>query len=379
MPRKKLRILILYAKVGGGHESITHGLKERFEEYFNSSVEVILADPTPRSIKLTYQLSATLAPSLYNFMMFNAVAKKPAIMKLLREFQSSMHEEKLLKLIHQADPDLILSTYFLFSEEVKVLLRREGKTIPLVVYIADPFTPHPIWLARDVDLFLSFDKKHLPRGKKLPSIDNKVIPIGMPIRKDFYKIYNKRKTLTSLHFNSDKMTILFGGSGLGIDHLERIAADFRELKLDVQALFLCGRNRVLQRGLRMLFHNNKSVRVFGHLTSEEVASFMQASDLFIGKVGPNVMFETVLSGLVPIATPPMLSQEKGNRKFIEGTKIGFLTESTAETLKLIKKIVYDPSLLEKPRKRIHEERKSLIQKENSGFPQFVKWVQKHCA
>jgi processive 1,2-diacylglycerol beta-glucosyltransferase len=376
--QKPLKVLILYTKVGGGHESIAYGLSERLQEYFSGRIEVMLEDPTNNSTDLAYQLSTAVSPDLFN--QLSKLVFNPSVTKLWRGLQSFIHEEKLAETIRTTNPDLIISTYFLLTEEVKKVLRDEGKSIPLVVYIADPFTPHPIWLVREVDLYISFDREHLPQTKKFPNISDTVIPIGMPIRKAFYKKYDRSKTLSSIHLDPEKFTIFFGGSGSGMDQLERIAQRYKEeLSSGSQALFFTGRNGVLKQALKLLFRNCRNVHIFGYLEAEEVAAFMQASDVFVGKVGPNAMFETVLSGVVPIATPPILEQEKGNRSFIEKEKIGFLTKNTSETINLLKKFMTHRDILQEYQTRMKNVRENLLKKESNEFPKFITWVEKACS
>jgi len=375
--KKTLKVLIFYTKVGGGHESIAYSLKERLEDSLGKNVEVILKDPTNSSTGFAYQVGATISPELFN--MSHKLLNQPLVTKLWRGVQSLVHEEELNEIIHATNPDLIISTYFLLSEEVHKVILKQERSIPLAVYIADPFTPHPIWLAKGVDVYLSFDREHLPHSKQFPDIKKSVIPIGMPIRKAFYKAYSKKATCKALDLNPDVFTIFFGGSGYGMDQLERVAQKYMEnLASHTQALFFTGRNPVLRRTLKVLCRKNPNVRIFGYLDAEAMASYMQVADVFVGKVGPNAMFETVLSGLVPIATPPILEQEKGNREFITKEKIGFLTKNTSETLELLEKVADDRKYLEKYQKEIKRVRDDLVQKEQQGFPQFLHWIEKHC-
>lgn len=375
--KKILKVLILYTKVGGGHESIAYGLKERLEEVLGERIEITLSDPTNSSTGVAYQLGTTISPELFN-MSYNLL-NSPIMSKIWRGVQSFIHEDELHKTIRTVNPDLIISTYFLLSEEVKKVLRHEHLDVPLVVYIADPFTPHSIWIAKDIDLYLSFDLDHLPSSKQVPDITGNVIPVGMPIRRAFYKTYNKKETYESVGFDPEKFTIFFGGSGHGMDHLERVAQKYKEdLSATTQALFFTGRNPVLRRALKVLFRNCPNVHVFGYVQAEEMASYMQIADVFVGKVGPNAMFETVLSGLIPIATPPILEQERGNRDFIEKEGIGFLAKNASETLELLEKLAQDKTLLLEPQKRLSSVRKILTEREKKGFPQFIEWIEKRC-
>lgn len=372
-PENRKKILILYTKVGDGHKSIAYALKDKLINHFGSNIEITTADSLNPYMDFSYQASTILSPRMFN--LFYKVSKRPLVIKIWRELNSLLQDQKLEEVLEKDNPDLVISTHFLLTKEVKEILLREGKKTPVVVYIADPFSMHPVWFTHEIDLFLSFDLEHLPNGVYKSIYDKKTIPIGMPLRKHFLKKYDREKILKRLNLNPKKFTILFGGSGSGMDQLERIANPFRDLKLPCQSIFICGRNTVLKKALSVLFRNSKNIRILGTVTSKEMAEYMQSSDLLIGKAGPNVMFEAILSEVPIIATPPILGQELGNRKFIKSNDIGFLTVNSTQTVKLVKKIVDNPTILQKKRDKIKKIKDTLISVENNGLPKFVHWIE----
>lgn len=367
-----MRILILYAKAGGGHESIALALKEKLEAVYGKKVTITLADPLTPFFDHTYHLSTLFSAKFYNaFYKFTA---KPLPRQLIQTINTYFHKEKLIEIITKYNPDLILSTYFLFSGEAKAVLAEMGRNIPVVVYIADPFTSHPVWFSRRVDLFLSFDREHLPNLRSFSISEKQVISIGLPIRNAFFSTYNRTQTLTSLGFDPKKLTIIFGGSGSGMDYLERIAHSLLRLKPTFQAIFLTGRNTILEKALTLLFANHPNFSVFGLLPPQEMARLMQVSDLFVGKAGPNALFEAVLCGLPLIATPPILEQEIGNRQFIKTRGIGYLSKNSLQTITWIKFLLKNRSRLDALKKNVAVVRRELISREKRGFPKFISWI-----
>lgn len=372
--KRKTRVLITYIKTGGGHKSIAEGLKERLEEAFGDNIEIIISDPVNSWMDYAYQASAAVSPVLFN--LFYSLSKSPRFITTARKVNSLVNEKKLKKYIRLINPDIIISTHFLIADEAKDIRKEDGREIPVVIYIADPFHPHPIWFNSSVDLFLSFDRENLP--KNIPSKKkDKIIPIGMPIRKAFFRTYNREKVLKEMGFQPDKFTIVFGGSGSGMDRLERVANKFKELESDSQAIFICGSNKVIQKALTVLFRNTPQVKVFGYLPSETVAAILQSSDLFIGKVGPNIMFESILSGIPIIATPPILGQEILNRKFIKSKKLGVLTKSSTETIKCLQKILKKPETIQQQKNNMIALRDRLMKREENGLPQFINWMEEN--
>jgi len=373
----KKRILILYAKVGGGHESLAWGIKERLEQAFPDKLKIELIDPIAAVFNPAYQISTMLTPDIYN-LFYRYFLQKQYSKKIVKKINQLLHQSKLKDILEKFKPHMIISTHYLFSSEVKTIIAKQGDHIPVVEYIADPYAPQ-LFSFTGIDLFLSFDLKHLQTLKKQGiNIDyKKIIPIGMPLRMEFYKTYNRNTVQKEIGFNPKKYTILFGGSGSGMDNLERIASGISELPYDFQAIFVCGRNIILKKALNIAFAKRKDIKVFGFIPSIQVARLMQASDVFVGKAGPNVLCETTMSLLPIIATPPILGQEKGNRNFIQKANIGLLSTTSSQTLQLLKKILQNPTLLDIQRKNLKQSRRDILLMEKKGFPKFIQWMEKN--
>lgn len=368
---KKKRVLIFYSKVGGGHESLAFGLKERLEKRFPNKLTIHLIDPLTSVIGPAYQFSVFM--NFYD--LFYKFTQKTLTQRLINRINFLLHEAKVKTILTRYKPDLILSTHFLFSGEVKEVIWNQGLHTPVVVYIADPFSSHPVWFTGAVDLFLSFDLLHLPNLASFGVSLERIIPIGMPVRQAFYKHFDRAKTLERLDLSPAKFTVLFGGSGLGMDRLERLAKPIHDLNLPIQGIFLCGRNKLLKKALSLLFADQPNMKILGYIEDASMAEIMQSADLFVGKAGPNIMFECILSNLPLIATPPILGQEKGNREFIRKQKIGFLSESTNRTITTLKHVVKHPQLIDTERNTIRRIRENLIKEELKGFKTFSQWIE----
>ncbi len=369
---KKLRILIFYAEVGGGHESLAEGLKERLEELFPHQTSIRLIDPLTSIARPAYQLSVLVSPKFYD--LFYRLSQRTLTKRLISRINYFVHEEKIKHILEAHQPDLILSTHFFFSSEVKEVILKNGLQIPVVVYIADPLSPHPAWFSSKTDLNLTFDRSYLPDLTPYGIADSRVIAIGIPVQKSFYATYNREKIRKKLGLDPYKFTILFGGSGLGMDHLERLAKPVCDLDGDFQCIFLCGKNTILFKTLKLLLHDRKNMKCFRYLHNEEVAQIMQSADLFVGKAGPNVMFECIFSNLPQIVTPPMLNQERGNREFIKKNSLGLLSVNTQQTVGYLKKFLSHPTTLTTYRKKSEDMRKKLIKIEQKGLKEFAEWI-----
>lgn len=111
-----------------------------------------------------------------------------------------------------------------------------------------------------------------------------------------------------------------------------------------QAVCICGDNTELKEDLQMLKYPSYIKPVI-KLHSNDMASLIHASDIVVGKAGPNIMFETALSGKPFIATYHIKGQEDGNIDFIRSVQLGFVEENPQKTAYLLETILKNKSLL----------------------------------
>lgn len=376
---KQVKVLLLYAKVGGGHESIAKAIGQRLEEEFGDSLNLKMIDPTNSFMNSAYQVSTLISTRFYNlaYRLLQKVSQDRLTQKLLDSLAVFFYDDSLKKVISECKPDFIISTHFMFTQKAKQLVVELGMNTKVAVYIADPFSIHPVWIADNTDLYLCYDEAYLPKEFAYLKSQNKIISVGMPIRSEFYQTYDRLKIRKELGLDPDAFTIYFGGSGYGMDNLERLIQPFKELESGCQAIFVCGRNKILEKGLKMIANGKNNIRVLGYLEGREVASNMQASDLFVGKVGPNVMFETILSGIPGVATPPILAQERGNRVFMDREGIGFLSYNPTQTMNIIRRIIQHPEMVKQRKERIEKVAKQTREREEKGMKLFFDWMRTH--
>jgi UDP-N-acetylglucosamine:LPS N-acetylglucosamine transferase len=74
---------------------------------------------------------------------------------------------------------------------------------------------------------------------------------------------------------------------------------------------------------------------------------MQASDLVIGKAGPNLLFETVATKTPFFAITHIAGQEDGNLDIIKEYKLGYVEENTIKANRLLGDIINHPEKLKK--------------------------------
>jgi len=78
---------------------------------------------------------------------------------------------------------------------------------------------------------------------------------------------------------------------------------------------------------------------------KNMASLIQISDLVVGKAGPNLLFETAACGKPFMAITHISGQEDKNLNLIKEKQLGLVEENPLKAIKLLKKIMGKPELL----------------------------------
>ncbi|HYY97075.1 MAG TPA: glycosyltransferase, partial [Pyrinomonadaceae bacterium] len=145
-----------------------------------------------------------------------------------------------------------------------------------------------------------------------------------------------------LGLDPQKFTVFVNAGWVGGGNIPQI---FRELvrgELDVQAIFLAGRNEELRSEAESLAASAKfPVKVIGY--SEQVEQLMQAANVMVSKLGGLTTFEA-LACRVPIiadATTPPMPQESGAANMLDRRGAGVLLKRAADIVPVVRRMVED--------------------------------------
>lgn len=364
---KPRKILFLEASGGGGHISITTSIIQALKKK-DPDIQTERVDVMPPLIHKLYQLASRQFVNAY-FLLYKATNNEQGE-NLASKLNSVINRKKLTKIILKHQPDLIFSNYCLAVGEIAKILEKINKNIPFIVFVPDPFTVHSIYLSKKATLTLVSTNAIYQAALNRGISPDKLKITGHPIRDEFITHPTDIKShKIKLGLNPDNFTILFGGSGHGaektleilihlgakptgkfIRHLlgstnldsktyyklfTKIFKKRQNINLPpFQAICVCGDNIELKEALEMLQYPSY-IKPYIHLQSDNVASLIHASDLVVGKAGPNILLETIMAGKPFLATYHIKGQEDGNIDFIRSAQLGFVEENPQNTANLI--------------------------------------------
>src|SRR6266705_5551050 len=344
------KILIISSDTGGGHRSAAAAIVAGVQKFFEGqsyAVRVV------RAVEESHEITAKLV-RLYNWILRNRQGwmkyfywAMNRIRPETREFFHTRCIGYVRELFERWCPHIVVSvhplTQHIFARVLKEL--KLADRIPLVSVVTDPYYGFwKGWACDDVSLYL------VASGEaRQQLIDYGIAPArikvsGMPVHPKFAfpGEHAAQAARRALGLDPEKFTVFLNAGWEGGGNVLEI---FRELvcgELDVQAIFLAGKNEALRTEAETVAAEAKfPIKVIGY--SEEVEQLMHAANVMISKLGALSTFEA-LSCHVPIiadgTTQPM-PQEAGTVNLIVKRGAGVLLQRTSDIVPVIRRMIDD--------------------------------------
>ena len=347
------KVIIFYASYGGGHLNAAKSIQECItNNYKDINVELI---DCMKYVNITIEKITTAA--------YREMAKKApwAWGRIYADSQkgplahiSSRSNKimaiKLLKLLREKNPDLIISTHP-FGSQMCSYLKRKQKITSKIATIMTDFAPHDQWLVGSeyTDYyFVAHNKmKQYLISKNID--ENKIFDTGIPVSNRFLLNYNKNDILSELNFTPNKKTVLFFGGGefgLGKTKTVEIFECFVKLFPDIQIIAVAGKNEKMKTAFSKIVEQEKrndSIRVLEF--TNKVPEFMSVSDLVVTKPGGLTTSESLASKLPMVIINPIPGQEEENAQFLEENGIAIWIKKYDNPYEKLQNLFSDPKLL----------------------------------
>ena len=350
MSQRIPKILILSSDTGGGHRSAAAAIVAGVQKFFDGqsyAVRVV------RAVEESHSITAKMVAS-YNWVLRN----KQHWMKYLywavnkfrpetREFFHKRCVGYVAEIFERWCPHVVVSvhplTQHIFARVLKEL--KLTNHIPLVSVVTDPsYGFWKGWACDDVSLYLVASDEARQQLIDYGVSPSRIKISGMPVHHKFAYPGDDaaRAARSALGLDPEKFTVFVNAGWEGGGNIPQI---FRELvrgELDVQAIFLAGRNEELRADAEFLAETAQfPVKVIGY--SEHVEQLMGAANVMISKLGGLTTFEALACRLPIIAdaiTKPM-PQEAGTASLVVNRGAGILLKRAVDIVPVIRRMVED--------------------------------------
>lgn len=344
------KILIISSDTGGGHRSAAAAIVAGVQKFFEGqsyAVRVV------RAVEDSHGVTEKLV-RFYNWLLRNKQHWMKYLYWVVNKFRPETREffhkrciGFVVELFERWCPHVVVSvhplTQHIFARVLKEL--KLADRIPLVSVVTDPYYGFwKGWACDDVTLYLVASE-----GAKQQLIDygissDRIKISGMPVHPKFAYPDEAaaQAARRALDLDPEKFTVFVNAGWEGGGNIPQIFRELVQGKLDVQAIFLAGKNEQLRAEAESLASGAAfPIKVIGY--SEQVEQLMGAANVMISKLGGSTTFEALacrLPIIVDAITRPM-PQEEGAAKFITNRGAGVLLQRASDIVPVVRRMIDD--------------------------------------
>ena len=350
MQQNNPKILIISSDTGGGHRSAAQTLSDGLQKFWHGeSIAVRIMKAVEESHGITNKMV-----NLYNWILKNRQHWMKYYYWFVNKFQPERSTFLLDKCVifckeqfEKWFPHIVVSVHPMTQHIFARILRELNllDKIPLVTVVTDPcYGFWRGWACEEVSLYLVANEEAEQQLIDYGVSPEKIKISGMPINPKFAPVDEKaaRAARKAFELDEEKFTVFVNAGYIGGGNIPQIFKELIAGELDVQAIFLAGRNDELKKEAEELAKTAKfPVKVIGY--SDEIEKIMQSANVMVSKLGGLTTFEALACNLPIIAditTPPM-PQEAGTVNLISKRGAGVLLEKTSDIVPTIQTLMSD--------------------------------------
>ncbi len=318
-----MRILILSANTGGGHNSAAKAVKDYFEQH---GVECDIKDSLAywsenksNMISGGHVLIYKKAPRLFGVMYRfaeNHRAKENAtsfMYALVKRGANKLYDD-----LFNTKYDAIVCTH-IFAGMTATAVKKKYIPNLKIYFIATDYTCSPGAQEIDADVYFiphrllekEYAEQRVPRERTVAS--------GIPVRADFYEKLSKQEAKRLLSLPEDKKLVLLMSGSMGCGPIKLLAKQLKDsLPENANLAVVCGSNKSLYKELREE-QGFEDVTIVGF--TDKMPVFMDAAEVVLTKPGGLSSTEALVKGLPAILINAVPGCETRNLDFL--TQNGF--------------------------------------------------------
>lgn len=312
-----MKVLIMSVHAGYGHHSTANAIKEYFTEYGHSCKVLDIFDyistHLANSIQEAYLLSTKYLSKPYG-KIYNKMNEEdePYDKISLTSLFSTLITKKLKYYVKNFAPDIMIATHS-YAAVVMTLMRDKGYVSCPMFGIVTDFTVHPFWESTNLDHYVIPHSLLTVQMCKKGIKKEALLPIGIPIKKQFSYKMDKTEARKELQISPDKPTILVMMGSMGYGNIVENLMEIDEFLADFQILVVCGNNQKSKKAISKIAWR-KDIYTYSFVNNVDV--MMDASDLIISKPGGLTTSESLAKKLPMICLDPLPGQEHKNMCFL---------------------------------------------------------------
>ena len=365
-------ILFATISIGGGHVATAQAMSEAVERHYPGRFELNVSDymrdlglaGLDRLHKgfwrraLRFPVVARAGQRVIDAVPRTTIAGQRCI---LRGFARAAAED-----LSPAPPRLIVSNHGLITSGLAEAKRLYGLDVSVLTFATEPHGISAYWADPRADHIVAPSEEVRRDLVRFGVPEEKTAVVGYPVGQAFLEAPTKAEARARLAL-PDRFTCLvsFGGEGVAESDPRAVIQALLDAEPAPQVVMITGRNQALRKRLSTLESREDRLRVEGF--TDEVADYLAASDVFIGKAGPASVYEALAVGRPALLTGYTALNERGVVRFVEEEGLGHYVKTPAALQKAVWRYAADPALLEEV----------ALRRERLGLPSMTEQLAHH--
>jgi UDP-N-acetylglucosamine:LPS N-acetylglucosamine transferase len=344
------KILIISSDTGGGHRSAAAAIVAGVQKFFHGQSYAVRV---ARVIEESHGIQEKMV-RFYNWVLRNRQHWMKYLYWAVNRFRPETREFFYARTVgfmreqfERWCPHVVVSVHPLTQHGIARVLKELNLAdkIPLITVVTDPcYGFWKGWACDDVRLYLVASEEARQQLIDYGVAPERIKVSGMPVHPKFAFPGEQaaQAARTALGLDPQKFTVFVNAGWAGGGNIPNIFKELARGELNVQAIFLAGKNEELRAEAESVASSAKfPVKVIGY--SDHVEQLMAAANVMISKLGGLTTFEALACCLPIIAdttTPPM-PQEAGAANLIARRGAGVLLERATDIVPIIRRMVED--------------------------------------
>lgn len=319
-----------------GHQSIAESIESHLNHLNFNTIVHTYPDPILHLYRPVYRHIPQVPLA--------KIVSRPRLQPLNKLYAKFTHKKTFLREYKLTQPDIIISSNWGFDPAIESL--RDQISIPYINIVPDPRSIVPLSLSTTATANCVFDQTQKLYCHQLKPTAT-TLTAGWFVKPSFKPISDKTKIRNKLNLDPNATTFLFVTGYEGTQNILNIIPRLKS-STPLQLIISCGTNKsLLSKSKKLANRLNHPITLTPLSFTKNLHQYMQASNLVIGKAGPNTIFESVATHTPFFATTHIAGQEDGNLDLIKEYKIGYVEEDSPKTAKLLNQIITSPTNLKK--------------------------------
>jgi len=346
------RIEFCFFDAGGGHRAAATALQMSIQAQERSwDVRLLNIQELLDELDILKRYAGIRIEDYYNWMLRSGwTLGSVYLMKVLQFAIWSRHAATVRVLERhwrETAPDMVVSFVPHFNRALCESFANAWPGRPFVTVLTDiaDFPPH-FWIERQRQFLVCGSERAVEQAREHGHMDNRIFRAsGMILHPRFYDapVEERAAGLARLGLRADLPTavVLFGG--YGSQAMLEIAERLDDSKLQLQLIFICGRNEKLASALRV---GGSRLPRFVEGFTKDVNRYMHLADFFIGKPGPGSVSEALAMRLPVIVACNAwtLPQERYNATWVLENEVGVVLRSFSEIVPAVGRMIEPANL-----------------------------------